>query len=165
MQEVIGVSTNAGSYRSALRLFGGLNIAFCLIGLIGEVRMLVGFIYVGSSMIGISSTVPFYSVTVVSVILLSALLVGSVDLIRLRRRGLAICGFAFIAELLYGFVLLVGWGHLSHETSPPSQSFTAALALGNAGMAPQLVLFYPLIGLGAVLFFAHKSKQIQWRSN
>jgi hypothetical protein len=165
MQEAIGVSTNAGSYRSALRLFGGLNIAFCLIGLIVEAGMLIGFIHGGSSIIGVFLTIPLYSVTIVSVILLSALLAGSVDLIRPRRRGLAICGFAFIAELLYGFALLVGWGHLSHETSPLSQSFTAAFALGNVGMDPQLVLFYPLIGLGAVFFFAHKSKQIQWRSN
>jgi hypothetical protein len=166
MQEVRGLSTNAGPYRSAVRLFGGLNIAFCSIGLILEAQMLVGFLRGGERILpGVSSRIPFYSVTIISIILLSALLKGSVDLIRLRRRGLAICGFAFLAELLYGFALIEGWLHLNHERSPLGESFTAAFALGNVGMAPQLVLFYPLIGLCAVFFLARKSKQIQWRSN
>jgi hypothetical protein len=165
MQEVRGLLTNAGPYRSAVRLFGGLNIAFCSIGLIGEAQMLVGFLRGGERILRVSSRMPFYSVTIISILLLSALLVGSVDLIRLRRRGLAICGFAFIAELLYGYALVEGWAHLNHERSPLAESFTAAFALGNVGMAPQLVLFYPLIGLCAVFFLARKSKQIQWRSN
>jgi hypothetical protein len=165
MQEVLGLSTNAGPYKSAVRFFGGLNIVFCSIGLIMEARMLVGFLRVENSMIGISSKVPFYCITIITLILLSALFAGSFDVIRFRRRGLAICGFAFLAELLYGFGLIEGWQYLNHERTPLAESFTAAFSIGNAGMAPQLVIFYPLIGLCAVFFLARKSKQIQWRSN
>jgi hypothetical protein len=167
MQEAIGLSTTTGKYRFIVRLFGGLNLVLCLIGLLLEPLMLIGFLR-GRSVLGVSPTTPFYVVTAVSVGLLSALLMGSIYLIRLQRRGLAICAFAFLAELVYGFVLTVGWLHLTRETAALSaleKSFQAAIDMGNLGMTPQLYIVYPIIGLSAALFLARKSKQIQWRTS
>ena len=164
MQEGMEIPKTVRTYRLGVRMLGGISLVFCAIGLIAEPLMLLGSLRWEKISGPTGSHLPIYVVTAISLGILTTLLVGSILLLRLRRRGLIVCAFAFVAEILYGLVLAVEWLHLIGETANPStltKSWRAAIAAGNVGMAPQFVVLYPLIGLGCILFLLSKSRRMQ----
>ena len=101
--EALAIPSNTNQrYKGAVRFFGALNTLFCSIGFFLELLILIDFWRRGEPGIAI-----FYPATAISVTLLATLLAGSVYLVRLRRRGLAICAYTFVAELFYGFLLIL----------------------------------------------------------
>ena len=92
----------------------------------------------------------FYARSAVNLLFLVGLLVGSVFLWRLRRRGLLICNVVFGGEILYlllcnGFEICA-W--LSGGTiGLIAQAMGAAGGTGEMGTAAQMITGYPLIAL------------------
>jgi hypothetical protein len=82
----------------------------------------------------------FFILTGINVILLALLVCGGILLFLVRAKGIAICNAVFAAELIVFF--------FPSFTRPGfMNAFSAAKAVGNMGIAPQLLTAYPVLGL------------------
>lgn len=152
MQELAIAPKPTHTFRIIARALAGLNIVFCLVGLLLELVVVIDFLRRGSDT-GVHSNVTFWILTTISTSLLFSLLVGSIYFIGLRRRGLAICLSIFSMQLMYGILLMLMPTNLLER------------GRGWVGMAVTFdtVLYYPLIGLCGTLFLLRKSNQIEWK--
>ena len=92
----------------------------------------------------------FYAMSAVNFLFLLGLLVASVFLWGLRRRGWVLCNIVFGAEILY-FLLSPCFDMISIALpgNLPAIGFAmgAAGGTGNMGIAPQIITGYPLFAL------------------
>jgi len=84
---------------------------------------------------------------------LGSLVLGGLLLLRTDRRGLRVCNFLFVAEVLYwiGTPLIGFYLTMSLTTrrwaAGVSSSVAGATGIGNMGLAPQILTGYPIIAL------------------
>ena len=93
---------------------------------------------------------PYRAMIVINLVFLLTLIVGSIYLWKLSRRGLHVCNVLFFSELGY-WLLLQRLSSASFGGGTTAESFRIALdeaaVMGNMGLWPQLLTLYPLIAL------------------
>jgi len=93
----------------------------------------------------------FWVMTGINFVFLLALAAGGLLLLKLDRKGLRLCNTLFAAEILYWLGAAIGGLYLAlrgHEWAAGLwRSFAGASGIGNMGIAPQILTFFPVIGL------------------
>lgn len=134
-----------------LRAFAIVNVLFATFGLYFLVRTVLG-VYASGPRPDHLPFYPqaFYGRSIINLLFLLALLVGSVFLWRLQRRGLVICNIVFAGEILY-FLATVLFGFASIFATGIialiGDSIAATAGTGNMGINAQLLTGYPIIAL------------------
>ena len=88
----------------------------------------------------------FYAMTVANVILLIALVWAGCLLLRNRKIAVTVCNLIFLAECAYVGVAMI----FPVNKGPLRMSVDGAFGIGNMGLAPQLMVAYPLLGLAVL---------------
>jgi hypothetical protein len=86
----------------------------------------------------------FWAMAFINLCFLALLVVGGVQLFRLRPSGVTICNAVFVGEIIYFLVTGVLWSALPRTLS---MGMAAATGVGNMGLSTQLISGYPLVAL------------------
>jgi hypothetical protein len=135
------------------RIFGTANILFVLIGLL----YLVPTAWSVSAGVGADVSAEshfatwFWAMTACNLIFLSILVVGAIQLFKLRPSGVTICNFLFVGEIIYFLTIGLLWSALT-----VASGVAAASGIGNMGVSPQILCGYPLVALVCLNFARRK---------
>jgi hypothetical protein len=126
------------------RIFATVNFLFVLVGLLYLVPTAwsVGAGAVVDVPANSHFAIWFWAMTACNLIFQSFLVVGAIQLFKLRPSGVTICNFLFVGEVVYFLGIGLLWSAL-----PNTSGVAAATGVGNMGVSPQILCGYPLIGL------------------
>lgn len=141
-------NTNIGRVHSSswvTRLLGILNLIFAGVGLVALLVNFVGFQRLPSSFTGDSPFFSriFYPMSAVSLVLLSSLAYGGIQLLRNTPRSSAFCSVIFGLEIAIFVVFWLTW----QLPFSPVSIVAVAGGLTNLGLALQAVTAYPVVAL------------------